>query len=817
MAHPLNVRSARVLCAVLFTLCIAWPSAEGADPSVSALQPFGIQRGTEATLVLSGARLADAKSVLLYRPGVKLIEVKATADNRVEAKVSVAPDCSLGLHAIRLRTATGLSNLRLFSIGALKETAEKEPNNDFAQPQLIELNTTVSGVIQNEDVDYFSVNAKKGDRITVELEGVRLGNTTFFDPFAAILNTQRFELARSDDAPLLQQDCLCQIIAPTDGPFIVQVRESAYGGSGNCKYRVHIGSFPRPTGVLPTGAQPGQNVDFRWRGDVLGELTASVTIPTDESSEFDLFARDSLGIAPSPNRVRITDLPSALEAEPNDAREKAPAVTVPVALSGVIDKPGDIDHFRFSAKKNQTYDIRVFARKTLRSPLDAVLSVVRSNGAGVGNNDDSGGPDSYLKFRAPADDEYVVRIQDQLGEGGPDYVYRVEISAPKPTLSLSLPERIQYVPVTVSVPRNNRIAVMVNAARANFGGELKLSVDGVPDGLTVDDVVMPANRSTIPMLFSASNDAPLAGVLADLRAQPTDSKTAVVGHLKQRTMLVRGQNNRDVWGHDAHRLALAVTDESPYSINIIQPKAPIARNGSMQLKVVATRKEGFKAAIPVFLLYNPPGIGSSRSISIPADKTEATIPLTANGSAAIGEWPIIVLARANTGKGNLEVASQMAKLNVSDTFFNFTFDKSAGELGQPTDVVVRVEVKKEFEGDCKVELLGLPAKTSTEANPQVLKKDTKELIFPIKIEPTARPGKFQTLVCRATVAVDGEPVVQTLGRGELRIDKPLPAKPAAKPAAKPTAKPAPKKEVKRRLSRLEQLRLQKKTDGAEKQ
>ena len=50
---------------------------------------------------------------------------------------------------------------------------EKEPNSDFATPQKIPLNVTVAGVVENEDVDYYLVEAKQGQRITVEVEGIR--------------------------------------------------------------------------------------------------------------------------------------------------------------------------------------------------------------------------------------------------------------------------------------------------------------------------------------------------------------------------------------------------------------------------------------------------------------------------------------------------------------------------------------------------------------------------------------------------------------------------------------------------------------------
>ena len=126
------------------------------------------------------------------------------------------------------------------------------------------------------------------------------------------------------------------------------------------------------------------------------------------------------------------------------------------------------------------------------------------------------------------------------------------------------------------------------------------------------------------------------GALVDLVGRTTDEKLNVVGHLNQRTMLVRGQNNRDVWGHDADRVAVAVTEKAPFTIEIVQPQVPIVRNGSMQLFVEATRDEGFNEPISVSMLYNPNGIGSSGSIAIPADQTRVAIPLTANGKAAIG-------------------------------------------------------------------------------------------------------------------------------------------------------------------------------------
>ena len=76
--------------------------------------------------------------------------------------------------------------------------------------------------------------------------------------------------------------------------------------------------------------------------------------------------------------------------------------------------------------------------KLLRSPLDSVMSISPIGGAGVGGNDDSGGPDSYLRFTAPEDDDYVLVIHDQLRDGGPEFVYRIEIANIVPELDIGL-------------------------------------------------------------------------------------------------------------------------------------------------------------------------------------------------------------------------------------------------------------------------------------------------------------------------------------------------------------------------------------------
>ena len=87
-----------------------------------------------------------------------------------------------------------------------------------------------------------------------------------------------------------------------------------------------------------------------------------------------------------------------------------------MALNGVIDKPGDVDHYVFAGKKGQTYDFRLYGRQ-IRSPLDSVMYLGKKGAGAAVGSDDSTGPDSYFRFTCPEDAEYVVWVRRSPGQG----------------------------------------------------------------------------------------------------------------------------------------------------------------------------------------------------------------------------------------------------------------------------------------------------------------------------------------------------------------------------------------------------------------
>lgn len=796
----------RILASLLIVVCST--SVFAASPRLSIINPRGVQRGTEAVLTFSGSQLGDGEQILFYSPGIEVVKVETVDVNNCKATVKITPDCRLGEHVAQVRTKTGISDYRTFYIGALPQVDEKEPNNFFDQPQPITLNQTVVGTIGGEDVDYYIVEAKKGQRICAEVEAMRLGSA-LFDPYVAILDMKRFELSAADDTPLVNQDSVASIVAPEDGKYVIQIRETAYGGGST--YRLHVGTFPRPLAVYPAGGKLGEEIDAKFLGDPAGEFVQKFKLPTTDSKEFTgLFATVGTEIAPSPNPFRLFEHGNSLEVEPNNAVAQATPATLPNAFNGILQEPGDIDFFKFAAKAGQVFEVECYGRR-IRSAIDPVMVLYNAQGGGIVSNDDSRGPDSYFRVTIPADGEYLLSVTDHLQRGGPGFVYRVEFTGVVPSLQLSIPqvERYGQYRRQVYVAKGNRFGTIINANRANFGGKLVLEPQGMPAGITIVAEPMAENLASMPVVFEAAADAPVNGALVDFIGRHAENP-AIRGGFFNRAEFIIGAPGQSMYSwRDVDRLAVAVVDELPFKIDLVEPKVPLAQNGSMQLKVVVTRKEGFKAPINLIFPFAPPGIGAAPSVTIPEGQNEALYPINAAGNAQIGKWRIFVLGSAEIG-GAAFSSTQLGNLEITAPWVTLAMQRAAVDQGLPTEVVCKVEVTTPFEGNANVQLLALPNKVLSQ--PLQFTKDTKELVFKVTTEKDSPAGKHGIFGV-VTITANGEPVTHNVGGAELRIDVPLPPKPntpapmpvpavaAAAPAPMPVAAVAPK-----RLSRLEQLR-----------
>lgn len=190
--------------------------------------------------------------------------------------------------------------------------------------------------------------------------------------------------------------------------------------------------------------------NYKWRRQFNRQISELVLIKLEiaadaEPGDRELRIRTRVGMT-NPVMLQIDALPEVKELEPNDkqAYQEIPQfrglptgkpLKLPVMLNGQV-MPGDVDRFRFKAKKGQSLVIDVRARKLVPYLADAVpgwfqatVTLYDAKGNEVAFADDYRfNPDPVLFFKVPETGEYEIEIRDSIYRGREDFVYRIAIS-----------------------------------------------------------------------------------------------------------------------------------------------------------------------------------------------------------------------------------------------------------------------------------------------------------------------------------------------------------------------------------------------------
>ncbi|MFN9277252.1 MAG: hypothetical protein ACK6D2_16150, partial [Planctomycetota bacterium] len=147
------------LVAAVAVAAAALPQAPA--PRLASLSPAGCARGVEVDVTLRGERGGDTVAVHFDEPGLAVVAVKPAAD-RCVVTLRAAPDCRLGAHRLRARSALGLSNLLTFHVGALPSLRE-ERQGDAAIA--VPLGVTVDGALRDGEIDRYTLDVPQGARV----------------------------------------------------------------------------------------------------------------------------------------------------------------------------------------------------------------------------------------------------------------------------------------------------------------------------------------------------------------------------------------------------------------------------------------------------------------------------------------------------------------------------------------------------------------------------------------------------------------------------------------------------------------------------
>lgn len=383
----------------------------------------------------------------------------------------------------------------------------------------------------------------------------------------------------------------------------------------------------------------------------------------------------------------VGDFPEVLEDEVDGA---APPVRVelPVTINGRIFPREDVDAWSFTAKAGQTVTCFV-ATSVFGSPLDARLEVRGPAGRALAEQLPEGSSTPPLRFVAPSDGEYQVRLHDTAFGGLQDHVYRLTVTA-GPCLDSIYPlggrrgstTRFELTGVnlpkadaTITLPTEGTEFVhRLDDTKAAWG-EVRLDLDDF------DEVLEAEPNELLPQTF------PIPSVLNGRVQRPGDA---------------------DVW-----RFAAKKGVEYEF-------EARAARLGSPLDAVLE--------------LADADGKRLAEADDSPGMQTDARVRWTA---PADGEFRLIVKDRL-ASRGDARFAYRIRAISAEQPEFslNVMTDTVIVERGRTSAVKVAVERGPGFKEPVAIEVEGLPAGVSV-GQPTVIAPNQKDIQLQLKAEATA--------------------------------------------------------------------------------
>ncbi|MFZ1932417.1 MAG: PPC domain-containing protein [Thermoguttaceae bacterium] len=459
--------------------------------------------------------------------------------DKVILQLIVAADAELGPRELRLAAPNGLSNPLVFQVGQLPEFRKPEskpapPPSGDQRPQMLRdrnrgtseqemtvtLPAVVNGQIMPGGVDRYRFQARRGQHLVVAVAARELrpyladAVPGWFQAALAIRDPSGNELAYSDHYRFRPDPALYYKI-PKSGQYTLEIRDTLYRGREDFVYRVALGELPYITGVFPLGGQAGKKTSVELIGCNLHATTLTVDATGHAAGILPICVHNNKLIS---NYVpfALDSLPECLEQEPNDDPAHAQPITLPMIVNGRIDRPGDVDVFRFEGHAGQKIVAQVDARK-LGSPLDSILRLTDADGRQLAINDDyddkSAGllthhADSLIAATLPADGAYYLHLADVQQKGGAEFAYRLRVSEPRPDFALLV------TPPSISVRAGASVPIAVHVVRKDgFAGEIVIKLKNAPKGFALSGARIPTGQDETKLTLTAPrtpSDEPVA-------------------------------------------------------------------------------------------------------------------------------------------------------------------------------------------------------------------------------------------------------------------------------------------------------------------
>lgn len=493
-------------------------------------------------------------------------------------------------------------------------------------------------------------------------------------------------------------------------------------------------------------------------------------------------------------------------------------VNLPVTINGRIFPIEDLDLWSFDARKGQSVTATVRAA-SLGSPLDARLEILDAHGKTLAENDDAQDADPAVRFTAPADGRYSVRIGDVSNKGGQAYVYRLTLTSGT-VVDRVYPlggRRGERVLVEVSgqgVPEKPiEIAVPGDApetwAAPEFDG-LLLDLDDLPEyretepndeveGLKPLDLPAIANgrigkpgdvdlwairgvkgQAVEVELRAMRLGSPLAGTLtvmdasgkqlAKVEATATDPSLRFTPPTDGVYVVRVAELFRSRGGESfAYRLRIAPSAPD-YRLRLPVDGLTLPRGGKVKLRVQAERVGGFDAPIALTLEGLPEGVKATNT-TIAAKQTAVDVTLeaeamakvngvllTVRGEAPGSDRPLSRIATLPTRRGERESDTLLLGVGVPTPFKVVgDYDLRLAPRGQVHTRRYRIE-RNGFDGPLEVSMADKQARhLQGVTGPTItVPASVSEFEYPVLLPPWMETGRTSR-TCVMAVGVVKDP------------------------------------------------------------
>jgi len=471
----------------------------------------------------------------------------------------------------------------------------------------------------------------------------------------------------------------------------------------------------------PRIPMPASQAGESYPKDQLG----TVTVDKDAPLGFRYYqAWNSEGIAAG-RRFVIGHLPEIVEQE-IDGRPIPTSVKLPVTINGRIFPREDVDIWTFTGKKGSSYVCEVNAAR-IGSPLDSRLEIIGPDGGRVAENTDHFGNDSYLRFTAPADGTYRVRIHDLKFLGLQPYIYRLTITdgpwveqtyplgvqrGTKTALHL-LGQRLPAKPVTVDVAADANKTIgrtlKVDTGKTNV---FSLAVSDHPNVLEANknDTPQTAQAVTLPAVLNGRIESvgdtdhwvfqakKGQSLVMDLQAarlgSSLDAQVSVLDGTGKRitggedgkgtsdptftfkapadgqfTVVVSEQEKGRGGPRFAYRLEIAppVKAKPGFRLKLPTDALSVTRNAEAKIKINVDRTGGFQEEISLVIGNLPAGVTVSGGDKIPKGKNVVELKLKATKDAKVAVQPVTVTGKAKVGDTEVISRGVLAAGTIHDT------------------------------------------------------------------------------------------------------------------------------------------------------